>query len=60
MEHFQIIQPSELLRLYVKRYWFLTIDNAAQGLQRYIPSGCAMLSFHRGDKIYSTLYEVII
>lgn len=57
MEQFQIIQPSELLRPYVKQYWFLVIDNTKQSSQRYIPSGCAMLSFHRGDRIYSTLHQ---
>lgn len=59
MEKFQIIQPSESLRPYVKQYWFLTIDNVEQGSQRYIPSGCAMLAFHRGDRIYSTLHQEI-
>lgn len=59
MEQFQIIQPSELLRPYVKQYWFLAIDNAEPSSQRYIPSGCAMLSFHRGDPIYSTLHQEI-
>lgn len=59
MEQFQIIQPSELLRPYVKQYWFLAIDNAERSSQRYIPSGCAMLSFHRGDRIYSTLHKEI-
>lgn len=57
MEQFQIIQPSELLRPYVKQYWFLAIDNAERSSQRYIPSGCVMLSFHRGDRIYSTLHQ---
>lgn len=59
MEQFQIIQPSKLLRTYVKQYWFLVIDNAERSSQRYVPSGCAMLAFHRGDKIYSTLHQQI-
>ena len=59
MEQFQIIQSSKLLRPYVKQYWFLTIDNAERSSQRYVPSGCAMLSFHRGDRIYSTLHQEI-
>lgn len=57
MEKFQIIQPSKLLRPYVKQYWFLAIDNAERSSQRYVPSGCAMLAFHRGDRIYSTLHR---
>ena len=59
MERFQIIQPSKLLEPYVKQYWFLAIYNAVQSSQRYIPSGCAMLAFHRGDRIYSTLHQEI-
>lgn len=59
MEKFQIIQPSKLLRPYVKQYWFLAIDNAEQNSQRYVPSGCAMLAFHRGNRIYSTLHREI-
>ena len=59
MEQFQIIQPSQLLKPYVKQYWFLAIDNAERGSQRYIPSGCAMLAFHRGDRIYSTLHREV-
>ena len=59
MEKFQIIQPSKLLKPYVKQYWFLAIDNAERSSQRYVPSGCAMLAFHRGDRIYSTLHREI-
>lgn len=59
MEQFQKVQPSGSLRPYVKEYWFLAIDNVECGSQRYIPSGCAMLSFHRGDPIYSTLHQEI-
>ena len=59
MEQFQIIQPSQLLKPYVKQYWFLAIDNAERGSQRYVPSGCAMLAFHRGDRIYSTLHREV-
>ena len=57
MEKFQLVQPSRLLRPYVKQYWFLAIDNAERSSQRYVPSGCAVLAFHRGDKIYSTLHQ---
>ena len=35
----------------------LAIDNAERSSQRYVPSGCAVLAFHRGDKIYSTLHQ---
>lgn len=59
MEKFQIIQSSKLLRPYVKQYWFLAIDNAERSSQRYVPSGCTMFAFHRGDRIYSTLYQEI-
>lgn len=59
MAKFQILQPSTLLRPYVKQYWFLTIDHAERDSQRYIPSGSSMLAFHRGDRIYSTLHQEI-
>ena len=59
MEKFQIIHPSKLLSLYVKQYWFLAVDNVGRSSQRYVPSGCAMLAFHRGDQIYSTLHQEI-
>ncbi len=59
MEQFQIILPSTLLRPYVKQYWFLAIDNAERSSQRYVPSGHAMLAFHRGDRIYSTLHKEV-
>lgn len=58
MEQFTLIQPSNLLKSYVKQYWFLAIDDAVSSSQRYIPSGCAMLAFHRGDRIYSTLHQL--
>lgn len=57
MVKFQVIQPSKLLKPYVKQYWFLSIDNAGDSSQRYIPSGCAALVFHRGERIYSTLHQ---
>lgn len=57
MEKFQQIQPSRLLSPYVKQYWLLSIDNAERSLQRYVPSGCTLLAFHRGDRIYSTLHQ---
>ena len=45
MENFQLVQPSRLLRPYVKQYWFLAIDNAERSSQRYVPSGCAAVSY---------------
>ena len=57
MEKFQIIHPSDLLKPFVKQYWFLVIDNAALSSQRFIPSGYVMLAFHRGNRIYSTLHQ---
>lgn len=57
MEQFQIIQPSELLKPYIKQYWLLAIDNVKCSSQRYIPSGCAALAFHRGDRIFSSLHQ---
>lgn len=55
MEHFQVIQPSTLLAPYVKQYWFLKMENAERGSQRLVPSGSMALSFHRGNRTYSSL-----
>lgn len=55
MEQFQIILPSTLLRPYVKQYWFLAIDNAKRSSQRYVPSGHAMLAFHKEVQPRSSL-----
>ncbi len=54
MDNFQVIQPSTLLRPYVKQYWFLRADSIAQASQRAIPTGSMGLTFNRGDKIYSS------
>jgi AraC-like DNA-binding protein len=47
MNKFQVIQPSVLLAPYVKQYWFLTMENVGQGIQRLIPFGCVSLTFQR-------------
>lgn len=59
MESFQIIQPSALLSPYVKQYWFLRVDDAAQSSQRALPAGCAALAFFRGQPVYSSLQNEI-
>lgn len=54
MNKFRAIYPSVLLAPYVKQYWFVTMDNIAQGSQRLVPLGCTALSFHRGNRTYSS------
>jgi len=54
MENFQVIQPSELLKPYIKQYWFLTLDNVIQDSQRLIPFGCCGLTFHRTSNVLSS------
>ncbi|WP_353935644.1 helix-turn-helix domain-containing protein [uncultured Bacteroides sp.] len=54
MNKFRAIYPSVLLAPYVKQYWFITMDNIVQGSQRLVPLGCTALSFHRGNRIYSS------
>lgn len=54
MENFQAIQPSVLLAPYVKQYWFLTVNDVANGSQRFIPAGSIGIIFNRGDLIYSS------
>ncbi len=55
MDRFQVIQPSVLLAPYVKQYWFVTMENVVQSSQRLVPFGCTVLSFHRGNRTYSSL-----
>ena len=57
MEKIQIIQPAKLLIPYIKQYWFLRVDDVKQGFQRSIPSGCAALVFHKGNRIVSSLHN---
>lgn len=54
MNKFRVIQPSVLLAPYVKQYWLLTMENAVPGSQRLVPMGCVALSFHRGNRTYSS------
>lgn len=50
MENFQVIQPSLLLRPYIKQYWFLSMDNIIHGSQRLLPFGSILLIFHRSSQ----------
>lgn len=55
MNKFKVIQPSALLAPYVKQYWFLKMEDIAPSSQRLVPLGCVALSFHRGNRTYSSL-----
>lgn len=54
MDWFKVIQPSVLLAPYVKQYWFLRMEEVVQSSQRLVPFGCMVLSFHRGNRTYSS------
>lgn len=54
MEKFQAIQPSLLLAPYIKQYWFITVDDVAQGSQRFVPAGSMGLVFNRASRTYSS------
>lgn len=54
MDRFQVISPSVLLAPYVRQYWFLRMEDVAQSAQRLVPLGCVALSFHRGNRTYSS------
>lgn len=54
MDSFQVISPSALLAPYIRQYWFLRMENVAQSAQRLVPLGCVALSFHRGNRTYSS------
>ncbi len=55
MNKFKAIQPSAPLAPYVKQYWFVTIEDVTLTSQRLVPFGCTALSFHKGDRTYSSL-----
>ncbi len=59
MDKFQIVQPSVLLAPYVKQYWFLTMENVRQGIQRLIPFGCISLTFQRNQQNNSLINGVV-
>ena len=54
MDSFQIIQPSTLLAPFVKHYWFMTINSADLATERIIPAGMMCLTFHRGERLFSS------
>ncbi len=54
MNQFQVLSPSVLLAPYVKQYWFVTMDNVCEGVQRLVPMGCMVLSFQRANRTYSS------
>ncbi len=54
-----MIQPSVLLAPYVKQYWFLTMENVKQGIQRLIPFGCISLTFQRNQQNNSLINGVL-
>ncbi|MCC8155642.1 MAG: AraC family transcriptional regulator [Tannerellaceae bacterium] len=55
MNTFEVIYPPVLLAPYVKQYWFLTMENRRQEVQRLVPIGCMALLFHRGNRTHSSL-----
>lgn len=55
MDRFQVIQPSVLLAPFVKQYWFVTMKNVTRSSQRLVSLGHTALSFHRGNRTYSSL-----
>lgn len=44
---------------YIKQYWFLKVKSVKGGWQRSLPSGCAALVFHWGNRIYSSSHKGI-
>lgn len=55
MAAFQVIQPTPLLKPYIRQYWFLRMDNAVQGCQRLVPFGCVALHIQRRENALSYL-----
>lgn len=49
MNDFDLISPHPLLAPYIKNYWILEADYAAETMERVIPFGNMQLCFYRGE-----------
>lgn len=52
MEKFYVVEPSPILRPYVKNYWLLKTAAGAE-VARTVPTGMMSLIFHRGYRLKS-------
>lgn len=53
MQSFRIIQPSPILKPYIRYYWILQDDSAESVSERTLPTGCIQMVFHKGKQLLS-------
>lgn len=53
MQSFRIIQPSPVLKPYIRYYWILQDDSADTVSERTLPTGCMQMVFHKGRQLLS-------
>ncbi len=54
MQTFRVIQPSDILKPFIRYYWILQSSSSGSVSQRTLPMGCASLVFHRGERLKVT------
>lgn len=58
MQTFNIIQPSALLRRYIRYYWILESNGMALSTERTLPFGCMQMIFHKKKRpLLATTHE---
>lgn len=53
MQSFRIIQPSSVLKPYIRYYWILQDDSIHTISERTLPTGCIQMVFHKGQQLLS-------
>ena len=57
MQSFKIIQPSPILRRYIRHYWILQSDRANVVTERTFPLGCIQIFFHKKKQLFSQTHH---
>ncbi len=57
MQSFKIIQPSPILRRYIRYYWILQSDMADVVTERTFPLGCIQIFFHKRKQLFSQTHH---
>jgi len=53
MQSFRIIQPSPVLKPYIRYYWILQDNSVDSVSERTLPTGCIQMIFHKGKQLLS-------
>ncbi len=57
MDSFKIIQPSLILRRYIRHYWILQSNASTVLTVRTFPLGCIQIFFHKKKRLYSQTHH---